>query len=324
MISRSEIQEKIKSLQSARILLNAKIESLGMAIKQIDEEIAAQTGNLDRVSLSIQENPYWKRPDTRDIAEFFAAKDFFIADLMEISPKNQKDKHELANAAWKYYDLINPVFKKLAKEKDRFEYDFPDNGTPAGKSVFGQTMKRLGDLKLISYERKKNHYAISPTDDITGEWKLFFDGIWAEYVARALIESAIRTCQSKNPLNYGIWSNVKLKRIDSSKPYDMELDVVVNLRNDKIKKHHIYIFEIKSGRNWRVDRWIDSARLFQDHLKKNVRFITCCTDSDIDPMIFAPYRLCSLQNIEKQMAEFLRLDFSSDKEKLKETPKTKK
>ena len=191
----SEIQEKIKSLQSVRILLNAKIESLGMAIKQIDDEIAALTGSLEHVSLSIQENQYWKRPDTRDIAEFFAEKDFLIADLLENSPKNQKDKHELADAAWKYYDLINPVFKKLAKEKDRFEYDFPDNEKPAAKSVFGQTMKRLGDLKLISYERKKNHYAITPTDDVTGEWKLFFDGIWAEYAARASIEAAIRTYQ---------------------------------------------------------------------------------------------------------------------------------
>ena len=320
----SEIREKIKSLQSARILLDAKIESLGMAIKQIDDQIAEMTGSLERASSSIQENQYWKRPDTRDIAEFFAEKDFVIADLMENSPENQKDKHQLADAAWKYYDLINPVFKKLAKEKNRFEYDFPDNEKSAAKSVFGQIMKRLEDLKLISYERKKNHYAVTPTNDVKGEWKLFFDGIWAEYVARASIESAIRTYQSRNPLNYGIWSNIKLKRIDSGKSHDMELDVVVNLRNDKIRKHHIYIFEIKSGRNWRIDRWIDATRLFQNNPEKNVRFITCCTDPDVDPMIFAPYRLCSLQNIEKQMAEFLRLDFSPDKEKPKESAKAKK
>ena len=320
MASRSEIQEKIESLQSARLLLNARIESLDTAVRQIDEEIAALTESMMQLSFSIQDDPFWKQPQTRDIAEFFATRDFTITGLTEDFTGDQEDQFVLAKAAWKCYGQIEPLFKKLAKEKDPFEYVFPDNDSHTGKSVFFQVITKLTQLGLIDVDRKRNKLAITRTKKISGSWTQFFDGCWAELAARYLIEDIIQKFIRKHPLSYGIWSNIKLKKLDSAKSHDMELDVVVNLRKDQTRKHHIYIFEIKSGRNWRIDRWVDSARLFQDSQEKNIRFITCCTDPDVDPMIFAPYRLCSLQNLDKQLTDFLSRDFR-DEEKTHEPRK---
>ncbi|MBR4662470.1 MAG: hypothetical protein IKO93_01220, partial [Lentisphaeria bacterium] len=316
MDSRSEIQEKIKSLQSARLLLNAKIESLDTAVRQIDEEIAVLTESMKQLSFSIQDDPFWKQSRTRDIVEFFAAKGITIVELTDKLTGNQEEQFVIAKTAWKCYGQIEPLFKKLAKEKNPFEYDFPDDDSHTGKSDFFQVIAKLKQLGLIAVDRKKNNLSISRSDKISGGWTPFFDGRWAELAARSLIEDTVRKFMSKHPLSYGIWSNIKLKKLDSANQHDMELDVVVNLCNDKAGKHHIYIFEIKSGRNWRIDRWVDSARLFQDSQEKNIRFITCCTDPDVDPMIFALYRLCSLQNLETQLTGFLNRDFKNEEKNL--------
>lgn len=312
MTSQFEIREKIKSLQSARLLLNARIESLDTAVRQIDEEIAALTESMEQFPVSVQDDPFWKQARTRDIAEFFAARDFAITELTDDLTGEQEDQFVIAKTAWKCYDRIEPLFKKLAKEKEPFEYFFPDDDSHRGKSDFFQILTKLKQLGLIDVDRKKNNLAITRTKKVSGCWTQFFDGCWAELAARSLIDDIIRKFISRQPLSYGIWSNIKLKKLDSAKSRDMELDVVVNLRNDKGGKHHIYIFEIKSGRNWRIDRWVDSARLFQDSQVKNIRFITCCTDPDVDPMIFAPYRLCSLQNLDKQLTDFLSRDFKDE------------
>ena len=320
MASRSEIQDKIKSLQSARLLLNARIESLDTAVRQIDEEIAALTESVKQLSFNIQDNPFWKQSGTRDIAEFFATRDFVIAGLTDELTGDQEDQFAVAKMAWKCYGQIEPLFKRLAKEKSPFEYVFPDDDSHSGKSVFFQILTKLKQLGLIAVDRKKNNLTVTRAKKISCGWTPFFDGRWTELAARSLIEDTVRKFMSKHPLNYGIWSNIKLKKLDSANQHDMELDVVVNLRDGKAGKHHIYIFEIKSGRNLRIDRWVDSARLFQESQEKNIRFITCCTDPDMDPMIFAPYRLCSLQNLHKQLTDFLSRDFRN--EEITQEPRT--
>ena len=277
---------------------------------------------MKQLSFSIQDDPFWKQSRTRDIAEFFATRDFMIAELTDNLTGDQEDQFVIAKMAWKCYRQIEPLFKKLAKRKDPFEHDFPDDNSHTGKSDFFQVIAKLKQLGLIAVDRKKNNLSVSRADKFSGGWTQFFDGRWAELAARSLIDDTVRKFLSKQPLSYGIWSNLKLKKLDSAKTHDMELDVVVNLRNDKGGKHHIYIFEIKSGRNWRIDRWVDSARLFQDSQEKNIRFITCCTDPDVDPMIFAPYRLCPLQNLETQLTGFLNRDFKNE-EKNSGTPKIK-
>ena len=103
MASRSEIQDKIKSLQSARLLLNARIESLDTAVRQIDEEIAALTESVKQLSFNIQDNPFWKQSGTRDIAEFFATRDFVIAGLTDELNGDQEDQFVVAKMAWKCY-----------------------------------------------------------------------------------------------------------------------------------------------------------------------------------------------------------------------------
>ena len=307
MASRAEVQEKIKSLQLARTLLNAKIESLELAGRQIDQEIASLNGGLNQFSPVVQDNPFFSDPATRDITQFFLSKEFLIVSHNPLA----KEKSAIAKRAWTCYDKVKPLFKQLARARQKFQYCFPDDKQHTGKSTFFQLIKTIQELGVIEFERKKNWLTIIPKKN--ADWSNFFDGVWVEYVGRWLIEEAVKKYNLENPpLHHGIWSNVKLKKLDSRQSVDKELDIVLNIRDKAKVNHHIYIFEIKSGKNLDIEGWVDSARLFQDSQEKNIRFITCCTDPDVDPMIFAPYRLCSLQNLCKQLTDFLSRDFRNE------------
>ena len=309
MASRAEVQEKIKSLQLARTLLNAKIESLELAGRQIDQEIASLTGSLNQSSQVIHENPFLSDPATHDIAEFFLSKEFLIVSHSPLV----KEKSTIAKRAWACYDKINPLFKQLAQARQKFQYCFPDDEQHAGKSTFFQLIKTIQEQGLIGVERKKNELTITPRKN--ADWSNFFDGVWVEYVGRWLIEDAVKKFNQKNsPLHYGIWSNVKLKKLDSPQTVDKELDIVLNLRDTAKINHHIYIFEIKSGKNLDIEGWVESTRLFQNE-SKNIRFITCSTNSSLDPMSFAPFRLCLFQNLPNLMADILSRDFPPPREK---------
>lgn len=303
MASRAEVQEKIKSLQLARTLLNAKIESLELAGRQIDQEIASLTGSLNQSSQVVQDNPFLSDPATLDIARFFLSKEFLMVGYNPLA----KEKYTIAKRAWPCYDKINPLFKQLARARQKFQYRFPDDEQHAGKSTFFQLIKTIQDHGLIGVERKKNELTIIPRKN--ADWSNFFDGVWVEYVGRWLIEDAVKKFNQENPpLHYGIWSNVKLKKFDSPQAVDKELDIVLNLRDKAKVNHHIYIFEIKSGKNLDIEGWVESTRLFQNE-SKNIRFITCSTNSSLDPMFFAPFRLCLFQNLPNLMADMLSRDF---------------
>ena len=78
MISRSEIQEKIKSLQSARLLLNAKIESLDTTVRQIDEEI----GRIQRELTHIQNHEFGFLGDEKRYPSLFEFVKVMLTNLL--------------------------------------------------------------------------------------------------------------------------------------------------------------------------------------------------------------------------------------------------
>ena len=79
----------------------------------------------------------------------------------------------------------------------------------------------------------------------------------------------------------------------------MQLDIIAQI-NDRF-----YVFETKSG-VLGIQKWVERAEIFNQN---GNRFLTCCIDSSVNPKLFQPYRLLSLEHLEKQLVELLDYDF---------------
>ena len=138
-------------------------------------------------------------------------------------------------------------------------------------------------------------------DGFKGEAKAFLAGVFGEYGTVNLIERTLRQfAEAKNGFKYKIFHDVKLKKTDSDKPHDIQLDLVVQLPEG------FYIFETKIGQVLAVDKWVDRTRLFAS--EKN-RFITCCADTNLNPKIFQPFLLFNLDQLQEQLTALLQKDY---------------
>ena len=95
--------------------------------------------------------------------------------------------------------------------------------------------------------------------------------------------------------------DVKLKKYESEKSNDIQLDFVVQLPD------RFLIFETKSGLMLNITRWAELHNLFSDDIN---RYITCSADDTLNPLIFRPCYLLNLGNLYENVTNMLNFVYS--------------
>lgn len=262
--------------------------------KYRDELRNAEARESDVLRLK-QENPYFKKTGTKRLAEFFFEKGYFIQAIEHTARQNYKLAQQIWSGRPVTVDFIGQFRKFSLKGENR--YPLADIGKTE-KNTLKILCREMAGKGWLRFREEDGDLII---DAVTGEGKNYLSGYWAEDVTRHFIAKALQENGFKSAR---VWQDIQLKRVGSASgnACDMQLDCLVEV-NDRI-----YIFEIKSGVNMCIDKWVDRARLFNTDPH---RFITCCMDEKLNYKIFLPYRLFYLPTLEKQFADLLKKDFGS-------------
>ena len=211
-----------------------------------------------------------------------------------------KDHYALAKQIWKGRQVLIPFIKNIPKKKaTTFVHNLKDL-SPDDANKIRNLCEVLAKKQWISY--KKQNDGLEITTSLTGLQKNFISGIWAEEITLYLIAKTLKDFTEKRHLKYKIFWDLKLKKIypETKHLVDMQLDLVAEVDD------RYYIFETKSGAIHGVEHWVERTHLFQNNTH---RFITCNADENLNPVLFAPLRLFSLQTLESQFNALLKEDF---------------
>lgn len=264
----------------------------------IDRE-KASLDNTPNFEISEEAEKFRNSRSTKKLFPFFEDKGYHIISLTE-KQSIPRERSQLASLLTKNRKILFPFIKVLIHGKDE---TFPvENESQETLTCLLNICKNFSDRKWISYGYNKKEKIINfkRLDDLKGE-EQFLTGIYGEYETAKLIEQALQEfAKEKNGFKYKIFHDIKLKKLHSQKQNDMQLDLAVQLPEG------FYIFETKMGKTLAIDKWVDRTRLFAG--EKN-RFITCCTDETLNPIIFKPFRLFNLELLKTQLADLLRQDY---------------
>lgn len=286
-------------------LLN-RIEALEISRQLIDDEIAKAKASLqqieDKQQATWEENQFAKIRTTKRLAEYCRSLGYFIVGCQTKEPDSKY--YALAKTILKRREDAVPFMKELFHH-DKKVFSYPIAELPADRKTdllnICTEMQKNG---WISFTKSKSDIHVTPS--VPKRDKNFLNGGWAEDANRYLVNKVLTDYAGSHKLKYKVFWDVRLKLIDSdsSNPNDMQLDLAVQL-NDSI----FYIFETKSG-VLGIQKWVERAQIFSQNRN---RFLTCCMDSSVNPKLFQPYRLLSLDLLEKQLIELLDYDFQSAK-----------
>ena len=280
-----------------------RIEALETSRKLLDDEIARLKASLEQLEATQQAdwmaNPYVKDRKTRCLAEYVRSLGYSIVGCQTKDPDS--GFYAIAKTILKRHEDAVPFLKELYSHEDK-EFSYPIAELPADrKSDLLNICTQMQKNGWISFTRSKSELLVTPS--IPKGDKNFFNGGWAEYANRYLLNKGLTDYSRSHKLRFKIFWNVRLKRIDSdsSNSNDMQLDLAVQI-NDIF-----YIFETKSG-VLGIQKWVERAQIFNQN---GNRFLTCCMDSSVNPKLFRPYRLLALERLEEQLTALLDRDFSS-------------
>ena len=267
----------------------------------IDRE-KASLDNTPNFEISEEAEKFRNSRSTKKLFSFFEEKGYHIISLTE-KQSIPSDHSKLALLLTNNRKVLFPFINVLHHSKDE-SFSVQDFSLEDLNCLLN-TCKNFSNRKWISYEYDKKEKIINfkRLDDLKGEVKQFLTGIYGEYGTAKLIEQALQKfAKEKNGFKYKIFHDIKLKKPDSDKQNDMQLDLVVQLPEG------FYIFETKMGKTLAIDKWVDRTRLFA--AEKN-RFITCCADETLNPKIFQPFRLFNLEQLKTQLTDLLQKDYPS-------------
>ena len=286
---------------SQRQDLLKRIEALEISRKLIDDEIAQAKASLEQIEAKLQatleENPYVKDRTTKRFAEYFRTLGYYIVSLLTKVPDTD-NSYAIAKQIWNGRSIMLPFLKYLHQSgSKKFEYPIAElSGTD--KTDLLNLCKRMQDSGWIEFSKVKDvlHVQAFPK-----RLKNFPNGGWTEEANRYLIKKVLSDYSANHKIKYRVFWDVKLKLLDSEKDNlnDMQLDIIAQI-NDRF-----YVFETKSG-VLGIQKWVERAEIFNQN---GNRFLTCCIDSSVNPKLFQPYRLLSLEHLEKQLIELLDYDF---------------
>jgi len=265
----------------------------------IDREKAA-LDNTPNFEISEEAEKFRNSRSTKKLFSFFEEKGYHIISLTE-KHSIPRERSKLASLLTRNRKILFPFIKVLIHGKDE---TFPvENESQETLNCLLNICKNFSDRKWIEYkyDKKERSIKFKRLDDFKGEVKQFLSGIYGEYGTAKLIEQSLQEfAKEKNGFKYKIFHDIKLKKTDSDKQNDMQLDLVVQLPEG------FYIFETKMGKNLAIDKWVDRTRLFASG--KN-RFITCCADETLNPKVFHPFLLFNLEQLKTQLTDLLRQDY---------------
>ena len=265
----------------------------------IDRE-KASLDNTPNFEISEEAEKFRNSRSTKKLFSFFEEKGYHIISLTE-KQSIPSDHSKLALLLTNNRKVLFPFINVLHHSKDE-SFSVQDFSLEDLNCLLN-TCKNFSNRKWISYEYDKKEKIINfkRLDDLKGEVKQFLTGIYGEYGTAKLIEQALQKfAKEKSGFKYKIFHDIKLKKPDSDKSIDMQLDLAVQLPEG------FYIFETKMGETLAIDKWVDRTRLFA--AEKN-RFITCCADETLNPKIFQPFRLFNLEQLKTQLTDLLQKDY---------------
>ena len=278
----------------ARDEVDRELEHLEYAKRLLDERLSVVKQEWD----ALREDDYANDTATRKLAAFFKSHGMYIADLQ--FEERTKEHYALAKQIWKGRQVLIPFIKSIPKKKaTTFVYDL--------KGLLPDDANKIRNLCEVLAKKqwmscKKQNDGLEITTSLTGLQKNFISGLWAEEITLYLIAKTLKDFTEKRHLKYKIFWDLKLKKIypETKHLVDMQLDLVAEVED------RYYIFETKSGAIHGVEHWVERTHLFQNNTH---RFITCNADENLNPVLFAPLRLFSLQTLESQFNALLKEDF---------------
>ena len=288
MSRRQDLLNRIEALEKSRKLIDDKITKAKASLEQLDAEQQA----------AWEENPYVKDRTTRRLAEYCRSLGYFIVGCQK-TKEPASVFYAIAKTILKRREDAVPFMKELYRQGKK-EFSYPIAGLPADRKTdllnICSEMRKNG---WISYTQNKSEILVASSFPKAA--RNFLDGGWAEEANRYLVNKVLSDYAGSHKLKYKVFWDVRLKLIDSdsSNPNDMQLDLAVQL-NEKF-----YIFETKSGALG-IQKWVERAQIFNQN---GNRFLTCCTDSSVNPKLFQPYSLLALDHLEEQLIELLDQDF---------------
>ena len=250
-------------------------------------------------------DPFFADKKTKRLAEFFFRTGYFIVKTQEKTGGSYK----LAKQIWAGRPVTLDFILQFRKKSNADGFSYPlTELDAAARNTLHSLCQALQAKEWLSFEFQKDTLEIR--NIARGEEKNYLTGGWAEDVTRYLIAKTLH--DSSHP-SARIWQDIQLKPADPADASlrNMQLDCLVEFPD------RVYIFETKSGFVLSIDKWVDRARLFGQAPN---RFITCCADETLNPMIFKPFLLFALPRLEEQFRELLENDFPSP-EKTPEPPK---
>ena len=278
-------------------MIPTKQQILDYLSELIDKE-KASLENKQMYEISEEAEKFRNSRSTKKLFSFFEDKGYHIISLTE-KQSIPHDRSQLALLLTKNRKILFPFINVLLHSKDE-AFSVQDFSLESLNSLLNFSNRKWIDYK---YDKKEKIIKFKRLDDLKGEVKQFLSGIFGEYGTAKLIEQALQEfAKKKSGFKYKIFHDIKLKKPDSDKPIDMQLDLAVQLPEG------FYIFETKMGKTLAIDKWVDRTRLFA--AEKN-RFITCCADETLNPKIFQPFRLFNLEQLKTQLTDLLQKDYPS-------------
>ncbi len=311
MSHRQDFLKRIEALEISRKLIDdeiKRIKALETSRQFFDDKIALTKLSLEQLEAEQEaiwkENQYVKDPATRPLAEYCRSLGYSIVGCQIQEPESEF--YPIAKKIWKFREDAVPFLKELYKrhgDKDGFSYSIAEL-PPDRKTDFLNICTKMKKNGWISYTQNKSKTELLVTSSIPKKNKSFLNGGWAENVNRYLVNKVLTdySANHKKTIKYRVFWDVKLKLLESENNNlnDMQLDIVVQI-NDRF-----YVFETKSG-TLGIQKWVERAEIFN---RDGNRFLTCCIDySSVDPKLFQPYSLLSLEHLEEQLIALLDLDF---------------
>ena len=292
MSRRQDLLNRIEALEKSRKLIDDKIAKAKASLEQLDAEQQA----------AWEENPYVKDRTTRRLAEYCRSLGYFIVGCQKTT-EPASAFYAIAKTILKRREDAVPFMKELFRHGKK-EFSYPIAGLPADRKTdllnICTEMQKNG---WISFPNTKNKSEILVTSSFPKAARNFLNGGWAEEANRYLVNKVLTEYAGSHKLKYKVFWDVRLRQIDSDRSnendLDMQLDLAVQL-NDIF-----YIFETKTG-VLGIQKWVERAQIFSQNRN---RFLTCCTDSSVNPKLFQPYRLLALDHLEEQLIELLDRDF---------------
>lgn len=273
--------------------INLEISHIEYVKSILNDQLAAMKQARDEQ----REDEYVKDQKTKNLAEFFLSRGLYISDL---KTEKRSKYYDLAKKVWKLREVLVPFIKVLSKNKKPSLVYKTDKLNADEINRIRQFYESLVTEDWGTFELLDGAFKINTS--FSNEQRMFLQSGWSEEISIYLIDKTLKEFTKTRKLKHKLFWNVELRYMEPrcNKQIYTELDLVAQV------KDKLYIFEIKCGCNLRIDKWVERANLFQD---ENTKFITSTALDKLNYMIFTPYWLFTLQEIDEQFTKMLLKDF---------------